>query len=298
MSLSAFPEKANKKEVFIINLADASPSVEVLKGKDAGFGQALEAAVNSLCLGDGPYRLHDWGGVISNAEESERTKLRQQEGADIVFSFTPWNAKGKEKIPGMMDFARSAGFVAMVIMTQKEGQAGKADTFSHFRSVREDVPITYYEDTYDVIKQCTKGNTTCYHVFSPEFPVAESEKLPEILDGTVDGYLEIWEPPSGGNASTTVSIPLQSKPQKDQSPTGVTRVAPMSPSELNEYLRCNSYLGSKACATLGDYKQYEALSSLPANAEQYPHLERWRSHIGQLMTKFGIFDFRGNPLSS
>jgi len=31
----------------------------------------------------------------------------------------------------------------------------------------------------------------------------------------------------------------------------------MNSSQLNEYLACNSYLGSKACATLVDYQQYK-----------------------------------------
>lgn len=272
MSLSGFPEKASKKEVFLIDFGKDGSPVEVVQGKQDDFGKAIKAAVDKLGLGDGPYRLHDWGGVIQHAEEGQRSKLRNQIGCDIVFSFTPWNPRGKQLLPSMIDFARSAGFVAMVIMTCKEGRGGKVDTFKHFRDSRTDVAMTYYEDTYDVIKECVGANTTCYHVPSPEFPV--TDKAPGVVDGTVEGYLKLWMPQSGVNAA----LPTCSTS---------TLVAPSSDllSQMNEDLALKSYFGSEACATSEDRDRHEVLSSTSVDFEIYPHLQRWHSHIGHLRSQ-------------
>jgi hypothetical protein len=284
-----FPGKANKKEIFIINLATTSSTLEILAPKSDEFHETFKGAVDKLQLGQGPFRLHDWGGVISNAEEGNRTKLRAQDGADIVFSFTPWNDKGKKVLPEMIEFARSAGFVAMLIMTQKEGLGGKVDIFSHFRSATEGASITYYEDTYGVIKGCVSEHTTCYHVMSPEFPVEAAEKVPEVVDGSVEGYLELWQSSSVERAAPTTC----SQAQIGGPPTAILS---MDPSKLNAYLADHSYLGSEVCATLVDYQQYDILSSHPASSDLHPHVQRWRSHLERLLSTFGKFDYLGNSI--
>lgn len=175
----------------MIDLVKESLAVMPGKPEDA-FCQAFQSALESLLIGDGPWELHDWGGVLSHAIDGNRSILCPGSATSYVFSFTPWNAKGKAELPKMMDFAKSAGFAGMIIMTCKEGRGGKADVFANIRKLRPDAVITYYEDTYDVIKQCVSSNTICYHVPSPEFPVEEGDKVPGVVNGSINGYLERW----------------------------------------------------------------------------------------------------------
>jgi len=190
----------------------------------------------------------------------------------------------------MIEYATSAGFAGMIIMTNKEGTRGKVDVFSHLRTHRPDAVITYYEDTYSVIKQCISPNTTCYHVPSPEFPVEDANKVPGVVDGNVNGYLELWEatlnadlgvarcagPASCGHLQAGIHVNL---------------------SHLDQYLACHSYLGSEAHATEADYRKLNMLSSIDVDPDLYPNLQRWRFHINYLKSRFGNFDSRGHMIS-
>merc|ERR1719468_117302 len=72
-------------------------------------------------------------------------------------------------------------------MTQKEGKCGKADTFSALSHALPDQRITYYEDTYGVLRECALqegmealiqgGTRALQHVSSPEFPVEDAERM-------------------------------------------------------------------------------------------------------------------------
>lgn len=167
-------------------------------------------------------------------------KLGRQQGADVVFSFTPGTEAKKKRIEEMIHFARSAGFVALVVMTDRNGAGGKAATFAHYRSARKDVPITYYEDNLDVIKKCTRGNTYCHYVFQntpapwfdlwkniilkekpekeeqtgkkktkKEYVTEEPDAMQKLIPCTIEEYLELWEDPSLGNA---VAVPSPVRP--------------------------------------------------------------------------------------
>ena len=114
--------KANKNEVFLINLADeAFPTSTVAAKKDrAALDAGLAAALAGLGVvqkGGNFIDLHDWGGVIELADAAGRTALAAGEGdgkgdcgstatTSLVFSFTPWNGKGKNELPRMAAFAR------------------------------------------------------------------------------------------------------------------------------------------------------------------------------------------------
>lgn len=298
MDLSGLPEKANKKEVFVIDLV--KERLEVIPGKpEEAFSQAFKASLESLRFGDGPCELHDWGGVISNATDDNRSKLCPSNTTAYVYSFTPWNAKGKGELPKMVDFAKNAGFAGMIIMTTTAWECGKVDVFSHMRTLKPGVSITYYEDTYGVIKDCVGANTTCYHVPSPEFPVEDADKVAGVVDGSISGYLERWEPTSNGSASVkaTLSTVKQSGSASVKgTPSNLQKQQSVDLHGLDKYLAHHSYLGSEAHVTEVDYDNLSALQGSDVNPDVYPHLHRWMSHITSLQTKFGNFDSKGQPL--
>lgn len=193
-TISSYP-KANKNEVFVVDLSTSDFVTSIVAAKKGGdaLRAGLADAVSGLSsvhlrdsvragLGFGKGRrvhLHDWGGVIQIADEGGRTALKPdtlKDGDHAVFSFTPWSEKKKPELPRMAALAREAGFSAMFIVTKKEGTCGKADTFKYLRDILDHANaagVTYYEDTYGVLKDCVpscSGRDTLYHVFHPEHP--------------------------------------------------------------------------------------------------------------------------------
>jgi len=207
--------KAKKNMVLVINLADDTTTVIGAKKGGAKFRAELADALGKLQLTNNAMELYDWGGVISLACPDEfapppNTVLRPKPGTDrLVFSFTPWSDTkegkrgGKDKLPAMASFARAAGFNGMVVMTKKTGTCGKADTFAALRASCPETEVTYYEDTYDVLKECladtrepfydgagAADNVMLHFVPSPEFPVAAEDQDTRIVGGDRDAYLE------------------------------------------------------------------------------------------------------------
>lgn len=70
----------------------------------------------------------------------------------------------------------------------------------------------------------------------------------------------------------------------------------MSSEQLNAYLAVNSYLGSATGVTLVDYKTCKEIASGSFQAGQYPHLQRWHSHVSHLLTAYPKFDRLGNEI--
>lgn len=288
--------KANKNEVLVVD-ALGNTSVIATKKEDAAFRAQLSEALAALRLGP-TLHLHDWGGVIGEADKDGRCALRAEtlSGADhIVFSFTPWNAKGRAELPRMADFARDAGFRGMLIMTQKEGKCGKADTFSALSHALPDQHITYYEDTYGVLRECALkegmealiqgGTRSLQHVLSPEFPVEDAERegmTGLIQDGTHDGYLALWE--TGGSAPTGVLAERAHAAPADPS------ASPANASwehlwltdvhDLNEHMGMYSYVQGHRISE-ADSALLAALARAPDPAK-YPHAARWYQHISHM----------------
>jgi len=70
----------------------------------------------------------------------------------------------------------------------------------------------------------------------------------------------------------------------------------MSSEQLDAYLAANSYLGSPTGVTLVDYKTCKGIASGSFQASQFPHLQRWYSHVSHLMAKYPKFDRMGNEI--
>ena len=228
-------KKVNKNEVLVINLADENLGTAVIGAKKNGtkFRADLAEELAKLQLTQGAMELYDWGGVISLACPDEfappaNTVLRPKPGTDrLVFSFTPWSdtkggkVGGKDKLPAMATFARAAGFSGMVVMTKKQGTCGKADTFAALRaSLRPEAEVTYYEDTYDVLKECladtrdpfydgagAADTVTLHFVPSPEFPVAAEDLDSRIGGGSREEYLDGCWDVAGGGAGAAAKAP-------------------------------------------------------------------------------------------
>jgi hypothetical protein len=66
--------------------------------------------------------------------------------------------------------------------------------------------------------------------------------------------------------------------------------------QLNEQLQNKSYVGSATCATLEDYKLCTEISAASIDAEAFPHLARWHSHVSFLKENYPQFDYRGSPV--
>jgi hypothetical protein len=135
-----------------------------------------------------------------------RPKLSTSAKADehMVFSFTPWNPAGRGKMLEMAQLAFDAGMRAMIVMTTKTRECGKASTFGALRLALLGRSISYYEDTSGVLEQCAAveatmqtleqtGHVEFYHVPNAEFPVSLEEQARMtangITCGTRGGYL-------------------------------------------------------------------------------------------------------------
>lgn len=70
----------------------------------------------------------------------------------------------------------------------------------------------------------------------------------------------------------------------------------MSSEQLDAYLAVNSYLGSVTGATLVDYKTCKEIASGSFQAGQFPHLQRWHSHVSHLLATYPKFDRLGNEI--
>lgn len=70
----------------------------------------------------------------------------------------------------------------------------------------------------------------------------------------------------------------------------------MSSEQLNAYLAENSYLGSATGVTLVDYKLCSDIASGSFQADQFPHLQRWHSHVSHLLVAYPKFDRLGNEI--
>lgn len=194
-------KKANKNEVFVVDtlVENINPTIVIAANKDgAALEAGLASAMSELSIGGKEIHLHDWGGVIQIADDAGRTRLKPDvldNSCHLVFSFTPWSAKKTPELLRMAAFAHKAGFQAMVVMTKKEGTCGKADTFQKLRRALPNANVTYYEDTYEVLRDCVayaQGEDKLYHVLSPEFPI-EGEKANRVEDGSREEYLELWQ---------------------------------------------------------------------------------------------------------
>ena len=213
--------KVKKREVFVVDLMDAANfqtvTIAAKKNKQK-FQNELSIALDALKLSS-TLELHDWGGVIGVAEDAGRVALAtgQDIGVDrLVFSFTPWsddktdesgNVKlgGKTKLPKMAQFAKEAGFRAMVVMTKKAGNCGKDDTFKALRQWDPEKNVAYFEDTYDVLKLCAASlslsqdsdaaGTCVLHFVEPVDPNHQVVKNPDIaiVHESRQKYLERWQ---------------------------------------------------------------------------------------------------------
>jgi len=70
----------------------------------------------------------------------------------------------------------------------------------------------------------------------------------------------------------------------------------MSSQQLDAYLAVNSYLGSATTATLVDYKACKEIAPGSFQADQFPHLQRWHSHVSFLLKAYPNFDRQGNEI--
>eukprot|EP00930_Biecheleria_cincta_P048812 TRINITY_DN34075_c0_g1_i2.p1 TRINITY_DN34075_c0_g1~~TRINITY_DN34075_c0_g1_i2.p1 ORF type:complete len:709 (+),score=76.84 TRINITY_DN34075_c0_g1_i2:57-2183(+) len=71
----------------------------------------------------------------------------------------------------------------------------------------------------------------------------------------------------------------------------------MALEQLNRHFESHSYLGSRTSVTLVDYRECERLSQSPIDAEKYPHLSRWHSHVTFLRERYPICDRNGHPIA-
>ena len=209
--------KVKKYEVFVVDLMAANFQTVTIAAKKnkQKFQNELSIALDALKLSS-TLELHDWGGVIGVAKDDGRVALAtgQDIGVDrLVFSYTPWsddkidesgNVKqgGKTKLPEMAQFAKEAGFRAMVVMTKKEGNCGKADTFNALRQWGPEKNVAYFEDTYDVLKLCVASlsqdsdtGTCVLHFVEPVDPNHQVVKNPDIaiVHESRQNYLERWQ---------------------------------------------------------------------------------------------------------
>lgn len=198
-------QKAKMNEVLVVDLMRSGyPTVVISTKKDeAKLQSELQDALGASHLGFDSashqrLHLHDWGGVIGLVENSmiPRPKLSASAKADehMVFSFTPWNPTGREKMLGMAQLAFDAGMRAMIVMTTKTRECGKASTFGALRLALLGRPISYYEDTSGVLEQCAAveatmqtleqtGHVEFYHVPNAEFPVSLEEQARMTANG-------------------------------------------------------------------------------------------------------------------
>jgi hypothetical protein len=194
--------KKNKKELHD-QLKDALTKI-------IGLDTSNQSLDSMTCPSNRRLHLHDWGGVIQIADEkfSEGARLSAAVRTDdhFVFSFTPWNEKGREELPRMADVAAAAGMRAMIVMTKKRGQCGKASTFAALQEALPTRPISYYEDTFEVLQECAQASTPempldsqnvrLFHVLNPDHPVSKADKkIMEglVVNGTQEDYLGMWE---------------------------------------------------------------------------------------------------------
>ena len=210
--------KVKKYEVFVVDLMAANFQTVTIAAKKnkQKFQNELSIALDALKLSS-TLELHDWGGVISVAEDADCVALAtgQDIGVDrLVFSFTPWSDDkidesgnveregGKTKLPKMAQFAKEAGFRAMVVMTRKEGNCGKAETFNALRLWGPEKNVAYFEDTYDVLNLCaaslsqdSDAGTCVLHFVEPVDPNHQVVKNPDIaiVHESRQNYLERWQ---------------------------------------------------------------------------------------------------------
>jgi len=282
--------KASKNEVLVVDvLSDAQPTFLIAEKKDDGaFRARLEDTLAVLGLGSAAVHLHDWGGVVGEADAAGRTALRQDvlDSTDhLVFSFTPWNEKGRGELLRMATFARTAGFRGMVIMTKKEGKRGKADTFSALQAALPNQRLTYYEDTYDVLVECghllrSAGvAATLQHVHNPEFPVEEKDA--RIQDGTRDDYLALWHAP------TSVPQPPPATHGLDApTPASLSASHLRSMTGLDDHMSNFSYVEGHFLSQ-ADIALHVVLGGAPEQA-RHPHAARWYKHISFLRAHYAF----------
>jgi len=135
-------DKTNNQE-FQTNLEKALSKVELFSGKNVDL------------------HLHDRGGVISEAQDAGRTKLREElltpNNKHLVFSFVPWTKKILT-LPLMSKQAIDAGMVGMIINSKKVGRRGKADVLEQLCAIlatKGDAirSVTYYDDYIEILKE-------------------------------------------------------------------------------------------------------------------------------------------------